>query len=145
MEIKPGIGIDEVKLGMTREQVLDILGPPDDARIDEEMDNDVYIYYNSLRLRLRFESEENFVLTKISTTNPDAAYRGFPIIGQPIEFAKDVIFNDLATDWLIDEYEVFDTHFNEQYWFNLDTEFGTVTEIQLGVPISEDDEFIWPE
>lgn len=71
MTIKPGVGINVIKFGMSENQILDLIGKPTKIIIDEDDDdkNPVYLY-NELKLRLTFYTEYNGKFGYIRVANP---------------------------------------------------------------------------
>ena len=145
MEIKPEIGIGELKFGMKKAEVKKILGNPDSEKTDKEDENRIQLVYNKHRIRLTFYTDENNRLGYILTSNPNLSYNGNSIINENIDFIKNEVFKKIINNWEIDDYPSFTAHFNEKYWLNLDTEFETVTSFELGVPFENDDEYKWPK
>jgi hypothetical protein len=144
MEIKPKIGIDKLKFGMFRKDVLGILGNPDRIMTDEYDENEQKLEWNKLKLRLTFQLDENDRLTYFVSKNPNLNYNGQKLIGIDTEMVKNKIFSELATEWEIEDYELFQTHFYEPFWLTLHSEFGEISEIEMGVPFKNENEYDWP-
>jgi len=47
-------------------------------------------------------------------------------------------------EWELEEYHSFSTHFNDKYWLTLHSEFESVTNLELGVPFENDEDYKWP-
>ena len=54
--ITPGIGLGVLRFGMTREQIKQLLGAPDEI-VNEEADSETW-HYDELDLSLNFDQEE---------------------------------------------------------------------------------------
>lgn len=145
MEIKPKIGIDNLKFGMSQKEMFEVLGSHDRKRVDQDDDEQLLLEYFSLKLRLTVYLNEKFRLGYMRTSNPDLTFNGHKIIGSDIEFAKNEIFGEIIKDWEIEEYDFFITHSNDEFWLTLDVEYGTVTNVELGVTFKNEEEYNWPE
>lgn len=145
MEIKPEIGIGELKFGMKKAEIIKILGNSDSEKTDKEDENRIQLTYNKHRIRLTFYEDENNKLGYILTSNLNLSYNGTKIMNANIDFIKNEVFKNIINVWEIDEYPSFTAHFNEKFWLNLDSEFETVTSFELGVPFENDDEYKWPK
>jgi len=85
MEIKPKIGIDSLKLGMTRTQVSELWGEPSSVHdfipLEEKPEDkwEVWSYENGIELN--FQSDDDFLLGSIEVYSENALYGGVRIIG----------------------------------------------------------------
>jgi len=144
MELKPKIGIDNLKFGMSQTDIISILGEPDKKQIDEDDTHGLICDYYMLKLRLTFYLNENGRLGYIRTANEGLIYDGQKILYSQIEIAKSEIFGNIISEWLIDQYQFFSTHFNEEYWLTLNEDYGEVNGVELGVPFKNAEEYDWP-
>lgn len=144
MKLKPKIGIDNLKFGMTRKEVIWILNEPDRTLTNEDDENELILEWNSQKLRLTFYKNENERFGYLRTINPELKFNGKEIIGTELEFVKNKIFADLISDWEIDNYDFLTTYFNEQNWLTLHVEYGIVTDFEIGVPFENDENYKWP-
>lgn len=146
MTIKPGIGINNIKFGMSENQVLNLIGKPSKIIIDEDDDDKNPVYqYNELKLRLTFYNEYGGKLGYIRTSNPKIEINKKPIIGVQIE---DVFKSyDLEKkDWNEELYFTFNCYFNEKIWTTLNEEYGMVTDIEYGYLFDiKGENPIWPK
>jgi hypothetical protein len=144
MQLKPKIGIANLKFGMTQKDILEILDIPNRKRIDEDDEDEVLLEFNQLKLRLTFYLNEGNRLGYLRTNNLDLTFNGHKIIGTKIDIAKKLIFGSLITDWEIEEYDFFISHSNDEFWITLNEEFGEVTAIELGVTYLDEENYDWP-
>lgn len=144
MKIKPGIGIGELKFGMTQEEIIKILGEPDRIRDDSEDENKLYLEYNEHRLRLTIYLDEEERLGYMVCTSPSLTYNDKTIIDVKIEDAYNHVFSELVQNWLQEEYDTFYSYGDEEYWITLNVEYGHITSFELGVPLNKDREYEWP-
>ncbi|MGB5818166.1 MAG: hypothetical protein WBG90_01685 [Saonia sp.] len=144
MELKPKIGIDNLKFGMTQKDILEILGIPDRKRIDEDDEEQILFEFNRLKIRLTFYLNEENRLGYIRSNNPDLTFNGMKIIGSKIEYAKKEIFGEIISDWEVEEYDFFLTHSDDNVWVTLNEEFGEVSSVEVGVTFSDGENYDWP-
>jgi hypothetical protein len=144
MEIKPKIGFDNLKFGMTQKEVVEILGKPNKKIIDPKNEDHLILEWTSKLIRLVFYQHHNDRFAYFRTKNPNTNYNGQKIIERKVEFVKTEVFGDLVKKWEIEDYTAFETHFDEEYWINLDVEFGIVNGFELGVTFDEDEQYVWP-
>lgn len=88
MEVKPHVGIDDVRLGASREAIREALGPPDKTAADRHEDGEVseIWVYRLMRLELSFDSELGYRLAHVSSYHPYTLVRGFNPIGLTEKF-----------------------------------------------------------
>ena len=149
-EIKPGVGLDDLKFGATRDEVESLLGPPDE--IDEDLDSDepsVAYFYWTFDLSLHFDAEDDFLLGTMELGSEQATVEGVPVIG----LLKDELVAALATHNLVDPVEqaAEDSDLGERaisylpvalsFWLEDDH----VDTVQWSVVLDENDEPAWPE
>lgn len=144
MELKPKIGIDSLKFGMTQKDILEVLGIPDRKVFDQDDDEQLLLEFNKLKLRLTFYLNEQNRLGYIRTSNPNLTFNGKKIIGSKVDFAKKEIFGGIVDEWEIEEYDFFITHSNEEVWLTLNEEFGEVSVVEVGVTFSDRENYDWP-
>ena len=143
MEIKPKIGFENIKFGMYRKDIINILGEPDRITTDEYDEDEHRLDWNYLKIRLTFQADDRF--TYFTCKNADLKYNGHNFFDMQIEKAKNEIFGKLAKEWEVEDYEFFQTHFNEKLWLTLRSEYGKVIEFELGVPFKSETEYNWPK
>ncbi|MEO9511429.1 MAG: hypothetical protein ABJN84_07040 [Flavobacteriaceae bacterium] len=145
MELKPTIGLDNIKFGMFQKMVYQILGLPDKIRIDEDDSDNIYMEYNNLKLRLTIYKNEDNRLGYLCTSNPNLTYNNFKIIDCNVDWVKTEIFGDLIQNWEIDDYDTFSTHGDDKCWITLNVEYGRVISLELGTPWKNEEEYEWPQ
>ena len=144
MEIKPKSGVADFIFGMSAEEVVKKLGQPDKIYEDEDDENQLLYQYNKQKLRLTFYQEEDGKLGYIRCSNPALTFQGKPIINVSIEKVKEV-FGNAIPEWEMEDYDFFSTYVNDDNWIVLTVDYDEVTEIELGVPFNNDDEYSWPK
>ncbi len=144
MEIKPKIGFDNIKLGMYRKDVIKILGKPNRIVNDENDEFEQRLEWNELKIRLTFQLDDDDRFTYLTSKNAETEFNGEKIIGLDINKAKNELFAELITDWEVEDYQFFETHFDENLWLTLRSEFGKVIEFEMGVPFKNENEYDFP-
>ena len=104
-DIEIGVGIGELKFGMTPEMVIDILGEPDEKVTENfsEVDPDFYSeewHYDDIELSLSFDMLEQMELGTISVSSDHYLLEGKSLIGltrKKVEALLDEM--DLSSTW----------------------------------------------
>jgi len=148
--IIPGIGVDKLKFGMNEEEVVSLLGTPDEIEV-QEMDDDEIIniyYFDDLGLSMSFDSMEDFRLVELAFD--DSGYtlekNFFPGMSKEMFLKHADELGEYEFEDLSDE----GADVNELYTFedkniNIWIRKGVVDTIQIG-PFWKDDENVsWPE
>ena len=142
MQIKPKIGLDNILLGMTREQVRALVGDAEQVSLDDdvECDESVAWYYWSRGISFHFDAEDEWRLGYIEVSAPSALLNGKPVIGLSIE----EFFTMLRSEgvlWTEGEHGlVFVDEWDLDFWI----EEGRVASVQWAAYIDDDDNEVWP-
>lgn len=145
MELKPNIGIGELKFGMFQKMIYETIGIPDKIRNDEEDSDNTYLEYYDEKLRLTIYKNEDNRLGYIYSASPQLLFNGIKIIDQDVDWIKTEVFGDLVKNWEIEEYDFWSTHSDNKNWLTLNVEFGKVSSVEIGAPWKNDEEYEWPE
>jgi len=142
MLLRPGKGLGELTFGMMPSEVEQKLGKPDRVFIAEDEEDEFIYQYNSLRMMLTFYKHEDDKLGYIRSSNPAISYFGAPMIDQPV---KELLEGPMKSikKWQTEKYDFFDTYLNEKSWIVLNVEYELITDVEIGVPMGEDDVYIW--
>ncbi len=143
MIVQLKIGIDNLKFGMTRPEVEEIIGRPNRQLIDSIDDNELIWEYTDLKLRLTFYQNEADRLGYIRSSNVNLQINDSKIIDCKIVDLQNIIAPK-SESWEREEYDLFSTYFHKQNWLTLNVEYERITSIELGVPFKNDDEYEWP-
>ncbi|WGD33692.1 hypothetical protein [Olleya sp. YS] len=153
-KIKTGIGVGELKFGVSKDQAKKILGEPDDfekySYSNTEKDLTEIWYYKDLGLNISFDEEEDWRLCLITIESKTYLFENKIFIGQN----KNETLSELKNLKIIDiEYEDMSTLENPthelyssdslgiNFWFDN----NKLSEIQVS-PLFKDNETInWPE
>jgi hypothetical protein len=146
MRLNLALGLDELTFGMTKKEVISLIGIPDKTHIDEDDSNEIICDWNELKIRLTFYENESMKLGYIRIKNKDVTYNDQKIIGQSIDTVLSELFKEI-NEWEIEDYDFFKTYFNEKFWLIFRTDFNIIEEIEIGVPfkIENGNEYNWPK
>lgn len=95
-QIIPGVGIDQLKFGMTRDQVKDLLGPPEDVDNIPD-DEDMMIesleswFYDGLELTLVFDEDYDWKLVSIAISDGYYTLFGDSVVGKDAQEVMDML------------------------------------------------------
>lgn len=144
MELKLGIGLDDLIFGATEAEVMALIGDPDRTFTNEDDDNELIYQFNSRKLRLSFYKNQDRKLGYIRCGNSKVTYNNQPLLGQPIKELTETTLKNI-TPWNIDSYEFFDVYFNEPNAITLNVEYEEVADLEFGVMLNQDETYKWPE
>lgn len=158
-KIIPCVGFDKVKFGMTRNQVIEILGSPNDIEEDQNYGDSpeeltTVFYYDELGVSFSFDKEEKYRLTEMSFEDEQFVLGGTIKVGMTKEAAlaaadKLDLGEGYEDDLLDDEVEDDDKKLesytyddkNVSLWF----EDGVLVTIQIGPDWIDNDTIKWPK
>lgn len=152
-EVKLGIGLGNIKFGLTKDELTRLKGNPAEKDLyNASGEEDGYLteawHYDADEFSVSFDEEDNWKLTTISTSSEDAQLFGEKLIGLNI----DEVISRLEKQGL-DENELedlSDENINQKLVcylassLNLWFENDQLTEIQWGVLWSDEDTPEWP-
>ncbi|WP_436516080.1 hypothetical protein [Ekhidna sp. To15] len=154
VEILPGIGLGQLKFGMTREEVKALLGDPDHQEVthygDDETDQSDAWEYHPLRLDLSFEEAEDWRLVIFSVSSEDYTLKGSSLIGLDMDElmeeldllgVKDLEIEDLSSEDHPDQKLISSESLALNFWLHQDI----LEEIQWGPQFIDEETIKWPE
>ena len=118
MDIRPKIGIDIIRFGMNMNEVRSLWGQPESIKhftpLEEQPENRSVNWEYSNGTVFSFDSEDDFLLTCISSTSESALISGHSLVGNSIKelklryptLALDDDFEENGQDHVIPELEV---------------------------------------
>lgn len=153
-EIKAGIGLGQLKFGMSRDEVKKLLGEPDEIEsysyAEEDQDLTESWHYDELELSLGFDGEEDWKLTTISVTSDFYELKNKRLMGlskedlltalSELDFA-DLDIDDWESDDNTEQTLISSDSFGMGFW----VEDGFLIEIQWNPLFSDEDTIVWPE
>ncbi len=153
-DIKIGKGLGDIQFGCTKEKLKYLIGAPEEIdSYNASGEEDGYLteswHYDEYEFSVSFDEEDNWKLTTISISSPEAKFNGNQLIGKGIdevlEALKDEDFGENELDDLsddnIDQKLISFIAASLNLWF----EDGALSEIQWGVLWSDEDTPRWPE
>lgn len=143
MEIKPKVGVDDLRFGMTRTEVISILGEPDRSFTDGDDENELQLEWNDIKLRLTFYQNHNDRFGYLRTKNQNLTFEGKKILEESFEIVRTEVFGNVIEKWECDDYGTFLTYFNDKYWLTCQVEYGIVSNVEMGVPFKNEEEYEW--
>ena len=150
-EIKLGEGFDKVKLGMKRDEITEMYGPPDETEEFNYADGDhsISYYYTDLGFEFTFESDNDYVLSYLAVHKNKYHINNQIRIGMSkkdlLDAVKKLNFSEPDKEDLSDEdlpnQELFSfDKENINLWFVDDI----LDEIEIGPYWKDDETPIWP-
>ena len=153
-EIKPGIGLGQIKFGMSREEVKSLLGKPneiiEEAYDEERKDRYDSWEYHELYVDFTFDQENDWRLSGISVYSDEYLLFNEPLIGlDKVELMdqftalqiNDIEFEDMSSEEAPDHHLFSSDKTQINFWVDL----NILIEIQWS-PFYLDDETIkWPD
>ncbi len=153
-EIKPGIGLGELKFGISRDQVKSLLGEPDDIDAYSYTDSDTDLtedwYYDELFLSIGFDEEDDWRLVTIALNSNSYEFDNKKLVGlkreELLDVLKELKVDDIEfEDWSGDGNPDHKLISSEEKALNIWLDEGIVTEIQIGPLYNNDETINWPE
>jgi len=149
--ILPGVGFFNLKFGMNEEEVISVLGKPDEVEVQEMDDGEsvnIY-YYDEMSVSISFDSMADMRLVEVSfdDSNFTLLDNFFPGMSKELFLEHADEIGEHFVEDLTDE----GSDVNELYSFddkniNIWIREGVVDSIQIGPYWSDDDEeILWPE
>jgi len=139
--VRPLVGLDDVRFGMSRDDVEQLLGEPEEraVEIDATEQTEAW-YYWTRELSLTFDAEADWRLTTIDVGSPAAELRGKRLVGATLDELRAAL-PEFALEWNGSEFEPIEVDDLSMFlWI----EDGVLDSIQWSVPLGADDEEQWP-
>lgn len=152
-QILLGQGLGILKFGMTRPQIIEMIGAPDEkensSNSDNEEDNTETWHYDNEELSLGFDEEEDWRLVTIAVTSQHYELESLSLMGKVFDTVEDELLKMDIDDLELEDASDDDASnsknlSSEEFELNLWFEDNVLSEIQWG-PLYGDDETIeWP-
>ncbi|MCG8702131.1 MAG: outer membrane protein assembly factor BamE [Bacteroidales bacterium] len=150
-EIKLGYGLGLLKFGMTRKEVEELLGKPDETEQYNYADdiNTEAWHYDEHEFSVSFDEEEDWRLITIAISSEDCEFRGKKLIGmsqdETIAQIKELNIKDFEIeDCSTDDYPNHELIAVDELCINFWFDEGMLSEIQWGPFYLDDDNVDWP-
>lgn len=161
-EIKSGVGLGNIKFGMTREELEKLIGEPDDIEdlllgdgpeddlTDEEEESESELWhYDDLEMSVSFDEVVDWRLVNIAVSSSDYTFNGVPIIGLDRAALLDVLKKAGVTDLEVEDCSAPDSPnqmqiSSESLGINFWLENDVLAEVQWGPLFEDEDTVKWP-
>ncbi len=143
MTVNIGEGLLDLKFGMQEADVIHLLGAPDKI-INEREDGKEYIY-NSLKIKLFFDNDENNVLYSIEVFDKQCRFSENVYIGISVENLLDSMEKCGYSKYEIDDFDYFDVIYFEECNTSFTIEFGEVSSFEFSTLFKDANTIIWPK
>ena len=152
-EIKSGVGLGDIKFGMKRDTVKDLLGKATEIEKFAHPEKGSTVaeswHYDKLEISLSFDKEDDWNLVTIAVSGKEFQYEGHSFIGmkkdEVIKVLEKLKVDDLDfEDWASEDTPTQELIASDNLGINLWLEEKTVNEVQWG-PLYDDDGIDWPE
>jgi hypothetical protein len=152
LEIKPTIGLGDIKFGITRDELKQQLGEPNEIEnITEEGENVEHWHYDDIELSALFSERDNWRLLSLAISNEDCTINGKKFIGiseteleaaiEMMGVEEELEYEDLSTDEFPDHILIYSDDLGMSFWMDS----GVLSEIQWGPMLIDEDTVEWPQ
>jgi hypothetical protein len=153
-EVKTGEGLGEIKFGITRDQLAEILGQPDEKDgfsyegEEESVDTEAW-HYDQLEVSFSFDKDDDWRLGTIASSSPETTFGGEKVIDLDVDSLmnllknkgfENVVLEDLSTDDIPNHHVAVLEEESINFWF----EDGELSEIQWSPNWEDEETIIWP-
>ncbi|MCL2677960.1 MAG: hypothetical protein FWE85_02780 [Clostridiales bacterium] len=149
MEIKIGIGFENLVFGMSQKEVITIMGKPNKVSEfeieDEEEGGRIVYFYNDSLIATKFDEDENFRMYSIEVFNPEALMFGQKIMNKVKDEILDLLKLNGYFEIAEEKYDYFDAVFCEEIWSRFIFEFDRLKSVEVSPLFDKDEKIIWPE
>lgn len=144
-----GGGLGTIKFGMSRDELKEILGEPDEVdTTDEDYPTESW-HYDEIELSAEFDEEDDWKLVTLAVSSPEFELERMKLIGmtkdEVMEKIKDLEFGRIKMENVSEEGNNSALISIEDSSLNLWIEDGVLSEIQWGSYYDGEDRPIWPE
>lgn len=146
-DILPGEGLGKIRFGISRAQLKELIGEPDEvdeySYSDEEDELTESWHYDELDLSVSFDEEFDWRLVTMSVSGPEYTFMGKKLIGlQRLKLVhtltelgvEDLAFEDCSTEDNPDHHLIASDEAGVNFWLDK----GVLTEIQWSPLFIED-------
>ncbi|MBN1499713.1 MAG: hypothetical protein JW982_06150 [Spirochaetes bacterium] len=145
MEIKIGIGLDNVFFGIKEDKLIQLLGDPDRINeIDMELPDSRILYYNDQFTKYKFDKNENYRLYSIETYNPMVIMFDKKLIGMKKDALLKLLKEKNVAHLEFEDYYSFEIIHSDQINTTFMIEFDRLTSIEFSPLLLDEDTIQWP-
>lgn len=151
-EIKIGTGLNNIKFGISRDDLKAILGEPSEmeqlSSDEEDEENEYFVeawHYDELDLSFSFDEEDDWRLTGIASNSDELIFKDMKITGMSLDDIKAYLIKEDLGEFEIEELGedqklLSILSLSSNFWF----EDNKLTEVQWSVLWENEDTPIWP-
>lgn len=145
MELKIGIGLDNIQLGINEDKLKHLIGEPDKINHSGiEIEDMNILYYNSIKTKFKFDVNEHRKLFSIETFNPDVKMFDKKIIGKSKNDIKKLFKDKHVSIAEEEDFVTFETLHSEQISASFMFEFDQLISIEIYPLFIDEDTIQWP-
>jgi len=147
-EIKPGIGMGNIRFGYSMDQVKDLMGEPEEIEESEEDDEFEHKAWNYWQegYSFFFDREDDYRLSCIQTENPEVLLFGKKLFELSSKEIKELLAQNGITECETEKLDTGETRLSyEREMIDLYLENDQLLAINFGVFINDDLEVQWPD
>ena len=130
IQIKIGIGLDNIIFGIFQDDVINLLGKPDKI-LDTEKEDGIVYYYNNLMVKTKFDLLEGGRLYSFEIYNPNAIMFNQQIIYKEKSEVLELLKMKGYSDVVHKDYETFDTIFCKEMCSTFAFEFDKLINVEF--------------
>ncbi|MCC9165369.1 hypothetical protein [Pontibacter harenae] len=147
-DIRLGKGLGKIKFGLTRDEVEELLGEPEEveeSEEDDEFEHQAWNYWED-GYSLYFDKEDDYRLSCIETANREVQIWGERVFEMSKEQVQKLFEDNNITDVEEEEMETGETRISyEREMVDLYFDEDQLIAINFGVFIDDNLEVLWPE
>lgn len=140
MDMYPGIGLNNIRFGITEAELIALIGEADKACYDADTERR-QLQYNSLRSTFWFDDTN---LHWIECSHPALQLNDQKLYEKPVGDAIAFLTAELGESSTLEDYCSSEYYSFEAHWLSVHVEYGIVNKIQFGYLFDENDEPILP-
>ena len=154
IDIKSGIGLGDIKFGVSREDLKGLIGEPDEVEnytlTGDEEDQTESWHYDELELSVSFLKKDAWKLVSLTSSSEDSIFKGIELIGLSQKQLKEELSNLAVKDLQFEDCSSEETPnlelvYSMQEGMNFWLEEGVVTDVEWGVKYLSEEEIDWPK
>jgi hypothetical protein len=153
IDILSGVGLGDLKFGMTRDDLIELVGAPDEKEnyslSGDDDDQTESWHFDEQELAVSFIKVDEWRLVSLTTSSEDSLFRGIEIIGQSLKDLKAELTAIDVTDLDLEDCSSAEAPnlkllYSMKEGMNFWLEEGVVTDVEWGVRYNDDETIDWP-
>ena len=128
MEVKLGIGLDDISFGVAQDYLKNLHGEPD--KVDTDNDELLLLKYN--KLKCTFWMDELARLHWIQCSNPLLIIQNIKVIGMEVDEVTSKLSLVLNSNYEFEDYGSMESYSFPEYELEIQSEYGIVKTVCFG-------------